>query len=129
MVQDGNKLDREFDDVVAALLRLPVSNLEDRIKYLEYEIACRQVLRDNNLSIIGTNQIRLKDEAWHLRYITVFNPAFNHISHLKREIALLEASRINERLGCFRDISNLNERLQQAKEELNIEKEKRRLIE
>jgi len=129
MVQAGNKSDREFDDVVTALLRLPVSNLEDRIKYIEYEIAYRQVLRDNNLSIIGTSHIRLKEELWHLRYIPVFNPAFNHISHLKREIALLEASRITERLGCFRDISGLKERLQQAKEELNMEKEKRKLVE
>jgi len=128
MVHTGKKSEREFDDIVAALLGLPVSNLEDRIKYLEYEITYRQVLRDSNLSNIGTNQVRLKDEAWHLRYIPVFNPAFNHISHLKREIALLESGRINEWLSCFRDISRLKERLQQAKEELNMEKEKRRLV-
>ena len=129
MVQIGNKSEREFDDVVAALLGLPVSNLEERIKYLEHEIAYRRILRDKILSTIGANQLRFKDEFWRLRYIPVFNPAFNHISHLKREIALLEAGRINEWLACFRDISRLNERLQQAREELNKEKEKKRLVE
>ena len=129
MVQDGNKSDREFDDIVAALLRLPVSNLEDRIRYLEQEINYRSILKDDILTNLNSSRIRLQEELWRLRYIPVFNPAFNHISHIKREIALLEAGRINEWMTCFRDVSRLNERLQQAREELNMEKEKRRLIE
>ena len=108
---------------------LPISNLEDRIRSLEQEINCRNNIKDDVLTILNTNRIRLKEELWHLRYIPVFNPAFNHISHLKREIALLETGRINEWLACFRDISRLNERLQQAKEELKQEKGRRRLIE
>ena len=120
---------REYDDILDKLLDLPISNLEDRIRSLEQEINCRNNIKDDVLTILNTNRIRLKEELWHLRYIPVFNPAFNHISHLKREIALLETGRINEWLACFRDISRLNERLQQAKEELNQEKGRRRLIE
>jgi len=120
---------REYDDILDKLLDLPISNLEDRIRSLEQEINCRNNIKDDVLTILNTNRIRLKEELWHLRYIPVFNPAFNHISHLKREIALLETGRINEWLACFRDISRLNERLQQAKEELKQEKGRRRLIE
>ena len=118
------KKDREFDSIVNNLLDLPITNLESRIHELEDEITFRSILRDNTLSQIGTNELQLKDQIQRLRY--TFDVTKRISLHF--ELTKLRLRKAEEQLEYFRDISRLRERLIEAKEELRIEIEKRRLV-
>jgi hypothetical protein len=127
MVQERDEKDKEFDNIVDTLLELPIKNLFSRIYELENEIHFRQSLRDNALTKLSTHQLRLKEKLRQLRYASS-DTALSRKMSFEFEIIKLESQKINERLTYFRDITGLQERIQQAKEELAIKQNNKRLI-
>lgn len=126
-VNNKNKL-RE-DDILKTFLRLPKKNLETRIKHLDHDIKTRQVLSNEALSRLGTHQLQIKEKLWQLRYASMLNEGFIVNRDFIKQLVNLEEQRIKEMIGCFKDILHLREKLQEAQEELEIDRQKLKLIE
>jgi hypothetical protein len=109
----------EEADLVRALLSLPVSNLESRIQELEAELTKRLKLREELLSKLGTQRLRLEGLVWRMRYQILLQPGSNVRSQAHRQLIQVHSSIANEEVKCFNDCSRLKERLQLAREELN----------
>lgn len=130
MEKRKSKKEGEVDEIVDTLLRLPVKNLEDRIKQIETEVAMRRVLLNGALSSLGTHQLRLKEKLRQVHYRSAINgSALARKTTLEQEMARTEFRKIDEWLAYFKDVIKLNDDLQQAREELTLEREKRRLVE
>ncbi len=111
----------EAKDIVDSLLKLPVKNLESRVKHLECEIQKRQKIRNGALSTLGTNKLRLQEQIIQLRSVGMLGDAFVVKRDFQKQVTNLEEHAINEITGCFRDVLELNEKLHKAKEELELE--------
>ena len=123
------KKEDEVDEIVDTLLDLPVKNLEQRIKDVETEIAMRRVLLNGALSSLGTHQLRLEERIRQMQYRSTMNgSAQARKTTLEQEMARTEFMKIDERISFFKDMSKSREKLQAAREELVLEREKRRLV-
>ena len=119
----------EVDEIVDTLLDLPVKNLEQRIKDLGTEITMRAVIRNGALSSMGTHQLRLEESLRQMHYRSAVNgSALARKTALEQEMIRTETRKLDEWLSYFRDASRLRERLQEAGEELALERERRRLV-
>ena len=119
----------EVDKIVDTLLGLPVKNLEDRIKRIETEVAMRRVLLNGALSSLGTHQLRLEERIRQMHYRSaVDGSALARKTALEQEMARTEFRKIDEWLAYFKDMIGLQEQLQQAQEDIELEKQKRRLV-
>jgi hypothetical protein len=118
----------EKSDILDILIGLPQKNLESRIKQLEQEIYARKELSDEALLKFGNHQLRLEEIIRQLRYVSPFNQAFSVKKDFQLQLQILENHKINEIIGCFKDVSLLQERLQNAREELELEKQRQELI-
>lgn len=119
---------REKDEIVSTLLRLPSKNLEARIKELEQEIQERQKMRNHILSKLGTHRIRLENHKKHLKYISLIGQSPAVLHSIAGDLLKIETSMAGELKDGFRDISRLKERLQEAREELETERQKLAMI-
>ena len=119
---------KEEDDTIEALLKLPAKNLESRVKQFESEVRKRQRLNDEALSSLGTLQLQSENRVWQLRYASPFEKSFSALLDFKKQILNLESSKINEMTACFRDISDLKEKLQEAREEFESARQKLKLV-
>jgi len=119
----------EEDDVVDTLLKLPAKNLESRLRQLESDVRQRHDLRNHALSTLGTHKLQLKDQSFRLRYASLSNTGFQTSQDCLREIIRLDQSIISEMISCFQDVLRLKENIQEAQEELELEKQKLLLIE
>ena len=123
------KKEDEVDEIVDTLLDLPVKNLEQRIKDVETEVAMRAIIRNGALSSMGTHQLRLEENLRQMQYRSAMNgSALARKTTLEQEMARTEFRKLDEWLSYFRDMSTLREKLQAAREELVLEREKRRLV-
>ncbi len=122
----AKKRDEEDDEIVSALLKIPSKNLEERIRLIESEIGERQKLSNEGLVQLGTQQLRLEEKIRQLHYSTDWGDTFS--KNLKFQFINLEIQKMKEMIGCFKDISWLKQRLQEAKEELEMEKQKSKLL-
>lgn len=118
----------EVDEIVETLLDQPVGNLEERIKRIENELGTRQVIFDAAIEMLGTHRIQLKDDLDKLWYSSLLGLDFGRRAALEQELFRTRNNEMVERLDYFKDASKLRERLQEAKEELALEREKRRLV-
>ena len=128
---EKRKLEKEdeVDEIVDTLLDLPVKNLEQRIKDLGTEITMRAIIRNGALSSMGTHQLRLEEGLRQMHYRSAVNgSALSRRTALEQEMARTEFRKLDEWLLYFGDVSRLRERLQEAKEDLALESEKRRLV-
>ena len=126
---ESNEKEDEVDEIVDTLLDLPVKNLEQRIKDVETEIAMRRVLLNGALSSLGTHQLRLEERIRQMQYRSTMNgSAQARKTTLEQEMARTEFMKIDERISFFKDMSKSREKLQAAREELVLEREKRRLV-
>lgn len=116
-------------DLLESLIRLPKSNLETRIEALNTEIETRQLLRDEALTSLANLQLQLKDKLWRLRYMSVLNEGFIVNRDLMRQLMDLEERKTRETISCFKDISAMQEKRRDAKEELETEVKKLKLLE
>jgi len=126
MVDYWPKRENEEDDIVETLIRIPVRSLEERVKLLENEIRTRKALSGEAIAKIGTQQLHLEAGMRQFQYSTAFGSSFN--KNLKFQFINLEIQKIKEKIDCFRDISNLEEKLLSIKEDLEMEKQKIKLI-
>jgi hypothetical protein len=118
----------ENDKSLETLLRLPVKNLENRIQELEKEIRERQNINEQALSTIEAHKHTLEHHIHQLRYVSMFCESFIVKRDFLRQLHQLEENAIKEMTGCFWDISQLKHKLQSAREELEEEKEKLKIM-
>lgn len=116
----------EDDELVSALLKIPAKNLEERIELIESEIRERKELSNEGLAQLGTQQLHLDEKIRQIRYTTDRGDAFSR--SLKFQFINLEIQKMKEMIGCFKDVSWLKQRLQEAKEDLEMEKHKSKLL-
>ena len=120
--------ENEVDEIVETLLDQPVGNLEERIRRIESELGMRQVIFSAAMDGLGTHRIRLEENLEKLWYSSVLGLDSGRRAALEQEFFRTQNNEIVERLDYFKDASKLRERLQEAKEELALEREKRRLL-
>ena len=118
----------EVDEIVETLLDQPVGNLEERIKRIENELGTRQVIFNAAIDMLGTHRIQLKDNLDKLWYSSLLGLDFGRRAALEQELFRTQNNEMVERLDYFKDASQLRERLQEAKEDLALEREKRKLV-
>ncbi|MCH7574817.1 MAG: hypothetical protein IIA59_06800 [Candidatus Marinimicrobia bacterium] len=119
----------EIDEIVETLLDQPVGNLEERVKQIETKLAMRRVLLGGALSSLGTHQLRLEERIGQMHYRSaVDGSALARKTALEQDMTRTEFRKIDEWLSYFSDAIRLQEQLQEAKEELALEREKRRLV-
>ena len=122
----SKKRDEDDDELVSALLKLPAKNLEERIMLIESEIRERKKLSNEGLAQLETQQLHLDEKIRQLRYTADWGDTFS--KNLKFQFINLEIQKMKEMIGCFKDVSWLKQRLQEAKEELEMEKQKSKLL-
>ena len=122
----GEKREEDDDELVGALLRIPAKNLEERIRLIESEITERKKLSNDGLAQLGTQQLQLDEKISQVRYTTNWGDTFS--KNLKFQFINLEIQKMKEMIGCFKDVSWLKQRLQEAKEDLEMEKQKSKLL-
>ena len=122
----AKKRDEDDDELVSALLRIPAKNLEERIELIESEIREREKLSNDGLAQLGTQQLHLDENIRQVRYTTSWGDTFS--KNLKFQFINLEIQKMKEMIGCFKDVSWLKQRLQEAREELEMEKQKSKLL-
>ena len=127
MVDYKAKKRDEEDEIVSALLKIPAKNLEKRIDLIENEIGERKRLSNEGLVQLGTQQLRLDEKIRQIRYTADWGDTFS--KNLKFQFINLEIQKMKEMIGCFKDVSWLKQRLQEAKEDLEMEKQKSKLLE
>ena len=120
---------RDDDEAIQELLGLPVKNLESKIQELEKEISERQGLNEQALSTVAARRIVLEDHLHRLRYVSMFSETFIVNREFMRQLLQLEENAIREMTGCFADISELRQKLQAAREQLEQEKQRLGLME
>ena len=118
----------EVDEIVETLLDQPVGNLEERVKQIENELGTRRVIFHAAIEMLGTHGIQLKDKLDKLWYSSLLGLDFGRRATLEQELFRTQNNEMVERLDYFKDASQLRERLQEAKEDLALEREKRRLV-
>ncbi len=118
----------ENDDVVDALLRLPSKNLGSRIRGLEQEIQERQKMRNHVLTKLQTHKAQLKGHKERLKYVSLSGQSPEVLQRVVSDLLKIDNSMATELKDCFRDISSLKERLQEAREELDFESQKLAMI-
>ena len=116
----------EDDELVSALLRIPAKNLEERIELIESEIRERKKLSNDGLAQLGTQQLHLDEKIRQLRYSTDWENTFSR--NLKFQFINLDIQKMKEMIACFKDVSWLKQMLQEAKEDLEMEKQKSKLL-
>ena len=122
----AKKREDEDDELVSTLLKIPAKNLEERIELIESEIIERKKLSNKGLAQLGTQQLHLDEKLRQLHYSTDWGDAFS--KNLKFQFINLEIQKMKEMIGCFKDVSWLKQRLQEAKEELEMEMQKSKLL-
>ena len=108
---------------LASLFTLSKRNVEGRIRGLEADIKTRQKLSDQALSALSTHKTRLREQVRPFHYLG----ASGEHRDFSKQVAKLEEAVIREMTSCFGDVSKLREKLQEAKEELETEKQKLKL--
>lgn len=122
MEKRGSK-NKEIDEIIDTLIGIPAKNLENKIKELEAEINMRRNVLNEALTGLGTRGLQLEEKIWQMRYSGI-----NINVLLEKELSRTEIRKTDELISYFRDVSRLKEKLQDAREELALEKEKRKLV-
>ena len=118
----------ENKDLIEGLLQLPSKNLESRIKAIETEIDERHKMRNHVLTKLQTHKTQLKDHKERLKYVSLSGQSSEILQRVVGDLLKIDNSMAIELKECFRDISRLKERLQDAREEFEIEKKKLAMI-
>lgn len=122
MEKRGSK-NKEIDEKIDTLIGIPAKNLENKINELEAEINMRRNVLNEALTGLGTRGLQLEEKIWQMRYSGI-----NINVLLEKELSRTEIRETDELISYFRDVSRLKEKLQDAREEFELEKEKRKLV-
>lgn len=120
--------DKNENDLLKSLLSSAKDSLEQKVNELSNEIKNRQALNHQILSTLGTAKMQLEDKLWRLRYSSMFNEAFAVNRDFMRQLMRIEEQITNEFTSCFQDSLKLKLRLQEIREELELEKQKFKLL-
>lgn len=120
---------KEEEDVVDTLLRLPAKSLETQVRQFEGDIRQRQQISDEVLTNLCTHRLRLRDQLERLRYLGFAGQDFASVHKVRAAILQLDQLVTDEMINCFRDLSQLNEKLQQTQSDLERERQKIKLVE
>lgn len=118
----------DIDEIVDTIVALPAKNLEKRIKDIENELNIRRSILNEALLSLGTRGLQLEDKIRQMRYSGILGSAINVKVALEKELAITEIRKTDELISYFRDVSRLKEGLRDAREELELEKQKRKLV-
>ena len=122
----NNSLNDSNDDALDELLKIPLENLEGRIKELEDEIIKRKELRAKIIAGLEQQELDLQNKIYRLpNFKYALETKSNLISKKTTlELQILNAERIKmqEEVACFRDLVMLKEKLRFSKEELKKQK-------
>jgi len=116
----------EIDNVVDSIIKLPIKNLEERIRSIKVNIKDRQRIFDNSISVLREREIELESHLWKMRYC--LGNEFARKLGVESELARIKNMQINDILLHFNDQVKLMEKLRLAREELAMEKEKKKLV-
>ena len=83
----------------------------------------RRNILNEALSNLGTHKLQLEGKIWQMRYSGI-----NINVLLEKELAKTEIGETDELISYFRDVSRLKEKLQDAREEFELEREKKKLV-
>ena len=61
--KDGN-----IDDIVDTIIKLPIKNLEERIKSIKTDINKRETIFESSLSILGVREIEIESHLKKMKY-------------------------------------------------------------
>ena len=122
---NDSHIGENIDEIVETIIKLPVQNLEERIKSIKTEINVRQEILDSSISSLRSRELELEEHIRRMKYC--LGSEMNRKFILENELTKIKIMKINDSISHFRDVSKLKEKLQSAKEELVIEAEKRKL--
>lgn len=120
--------DKEIDNIIKNLVELPIKNIEKKIKNLEEEIKKRKNISNRKLSCLGTRKLNLENKSRKIIYSGSLEFTINKQIAFEKELFETILMSINECLSYVKDISKLKEKLIEAEEELELEKEKKKLV-
>lgn len=121
-------LDIGEDKTLSRLLRIPVENLETRIKEIEKEIKERIRIKERNIADLEHERRRFEKKTNELNF-NKFNSHFqSRRTTLEIQMLGIEKAKQEEAVSCFRDLQSLRQELRTAKEEVKREREKSKLI-
>ena len=127
MKKRDTKKEDETKKIVKALLDLPVKSLEQQIELLEKELSLRKEILDDSLSNLGTEKLKLEEQIRRLRYSSLIGISGTKTA-LEKEREKIVLKKIDEQDSYFRDLIQLEEKLNETRENLKEEKIKRKLI-
>ncbi len=128
MKEYTNQSKKEETDSITDLIRLPSINLEKRVKLFESEIQSRKRMSDSILSTLETKKARIQDQINGLQYSGTIGDSFIVKRDFQKQVNNFEIDIVNELTGRFRDVFMIKEKLQEAKEELEVERQKMQLL-
>jgi|SRR3989344_6284962 len=110
------------------LLGLPARNLEGRISLLEEELKQRDELQKESISRLKSHSSELFAQKSHLKFL--LNYPDIRMWHAEVSGQLLQVDSMLARIGAdsFRDMQRMKEKLWEAKEALEREKAKLKLL-
>ena len=122
----SNNTDENIDDVVDTIIKLPIKNLEERIRNIKEDIKARETIFDSSLLVLGKREIEVKSHLWKMRYS--LGNELNRKLSLENELTKIRSAKISNAISHFHDSLRLKEKLQLALEQLAMEREKGKLV-
>ena len=121
-------IDFQEDKTLDRLLKLPLENLETRIKEIEKEVKERIEIKERILVDLEHERKRFEEKRNEINF-NKFNGNFlSRRTVLEIQMLNIEKAKQQEKVSCFRDLQKLKQELRFAKEELKREREKSKLI-
>jgi len=121
-------LELQEDKILDRFLKLPLENLETRIREIEKEVNERIMIKQRILANLEHERKRLEEKNNELEF-NKFNGNFlSRRTTLEIQMLNIEKAKEQEEVSCFGDLQRLRQELRFAKEELKREKEKSKLL-
>lgn len=126
MKNNNDDKEGDIDDIVDTIIKLPIKNLEERIKNIQKDIRKREEIFDSSLSILVAREIEIESQLSKMKYS--LGNELNRKQSLENELTKIRNTKISNTISHFQDNQRLREKLQLANEQLAMEKEKSKLI-
>ena len=124
---DKPEHNENVEDIVDTLIRIPIKNLEQTVKTIQESIKSRKDIFNATLSSLSKREFELKAHLWKMRYS--LGGELTRKLTLETEFANIKSAIFSNRLSHFHDTLRLKEKLQLTQEKLEMEREKRKLVE
>jgi hypothetical protein len=119
-LKENNILDR--------FLKLPLENLEIRIKEIEKEVNERIMIKKRIHADLEHERKRFEEKNNELNFNKFSGNFLSRRTTLESQMLNIKKAKQQEEVSCFGDLQRLRQELRFAKEELKKEKEKSKLL-